>query len=655
MKIDLAKISKIKNKKSLKKYSIKKPLFLGNYLFHYLIDTDNLQGIKIIKHPVYKLNEDNLNGFHQSAKKKKYKILKYLIKKYPRYIFNLNKNNENFMHYLNPNDNKYLRLILNNNLDWNELMLQYSNDDINPLDDLFLNGKYKVIDKIIKKIDFKHKKYLVIPSYFNIMLNQDLKSESKLKIIKMLEKKIPKFYSFTNNRNGMNIFWYSLMTRDLKIIKYVAKNINLDHYNPINGYNTFRTAYASDCDYDNFKISNFIWDNIKCCHNFKTVNKNGDNLAHFIINKRLENNHGNYKLEKKILLKCNEWNSQNIYKETPLHLLVNLDFKKYSKILKGKNIDVYIRNEFDEICLDYCGKLWKKYLLKFPRIKKESYRNIKLLNNKYSHGNLFQAKFSDCAIYAKILSNKYSNLYLPKYINNTSLDLSCDMCLNVPDNFLHNYLNFPWLVIWNRKKNYWIHPYLNQLINSIRKNKSHDFSCLFLSIRMPNGGLHASMIMYDFKRMTVFRFDPYGDTMLIDDDIDDFFEEELTWNTGFNYLRPNEYLPVSGFQTISDENNLYNQKLGDFGGFCLAWTCWFIEHRIKNKNVELKILIEKTLRKMIKLNLSFSEYIRNYANNMNKIRIRYLKKIGIPKEKISNEVLENNFEDMIIEYIKKNL
>ena len=40
---------------------------------------------------------------------------------------------------------------------------------------------------------------------------------------------------------------------------------------------------------------------------------------------------------------------------------------------------------------------------------------------------------------------------------------------------------------------------------------------------------------------------------------------------------------------------------------------------------------------------------------MNKIRIRYLKKIGIPEEKISNEVLENNFEDMIIEYIKKNL
>ena len=33
-----------------------------------------------------------------------------------------------------------------------------------------------------------------------------------------------------------------------------------------------------------------------------------------------------------------------------------------------------------------------------------------------------------------------------------------------------------------------------------------------------------------------------------DGEIDDIFEEELTWNTGFTYLRPNQYLPVSGFQ-----------------------------------------------------------------------------------------------------------
>jgi len=380
----------------------------------------------------------------------------------------------------------------------------------------------------------------------------------------------------------------------------------------------------------------------------------GDTLAHFILEKRLIDNIGDYKLEKKILLSCNKWNIQNTEKETPLHLIVQLDFKKYNGVLKNKNLNVNIKNDFGETCLDVCDKKWKTYLNKFPKYKLEK-SNIKLSKFKYSHGNLFQAKFTDCAIYAHHLDKKYPELLIPKYIKTTIGNKTCDMCLDVPDTFLNDYLNFPWLVIWNRHDNYWIHPYLNEIINSTRRERKYDYAVLFLSIKLKSGGLHASLILYDFKRNTIERFDPYGNTMLIDDNIDDIFEEELTWNTGLTYLKPKDFQPVSGFQTISNENNVYNQKLGDFGGYCLAWTCWYLEHRLINTKIDPKTLISKTIKKMINSKINFNEYIRNYANELNNNRIKILKKIGIPNKKISNEVLETNYQDKIKDFLIKEM
>ena len=96
--------------------------------------------------------------------------------------------------------------------------------------------------------------------------------------------------------------------------------------------------------------------------------------------------------------------------------------------------------------------------------------------------------------------------------------------------------------------------------------------------------LHANILVYDFKNMTIERFEPYGNSELIDSELDNVLEEELTWNTGLKYIRPKDYLPYTSFQLISNELSPTNQKPGDFGGFCLAWCTWYLEHRIINKN-----------------------------------------------------------------------
>jgi hypothetical protein len=208
---------------------------------------------------------------------------------------------------------------------------------------------------------------------------------------------------------------------------------------------------------------------------------------------------------------------------------------------------------------------------------------------------------------------------------------------------------FPWIICYTSKDEYWIHHELNNLINAQRRKKKYDFATCYISIN--SNGLHANIIIYDFNKLTIERFDPYGDTVYFDKEFDDILEEELTWNTGFIYIKPSDYMPIAGFQSISDELNPLKQKIGDFGGYCLAWCSWYLEHRIINKNIEPKILVNKLLKKLSYSNNTFLENIRNYANNLNKARTEYLKNIGIDNKIISNLYLTNYIENELTESI----
>jgi hypothetical protein len=153
--------------------------------------------------------------------------------------------------------------------------------------------------------------------------------------------------------------------------------------------------------------------------------------------------------------------------------------------------------------------------------------------------------------------------------------------------------------------------------------------------------------------MTIERFEPYGNSMEIEGCIDEVLEEELTWNTGLKYIKPDDYLPVAGFQTVSDENNYSNKKSGDFGGFCLAWCLWYLETKIKNPNISSKNLVDKVINKISKLEYKFSEYIRNYSNKINTKRIQYLEAVGIDSRKISDNYMTNDTNIKVTEFLIK--
>jgi len=105
MKLNLDKILNIKTKRDLESFNINKPIFYDNYLFHYLITLDKLDILQMAKFPVFKLNEEGLDGFMLAAKYNNMKILKYLMKEYPEYCQNHNEDNLGFINFLENPEN----------------------------------------------------------------------------------------------------------------------------------------------------------------------------------------------------------------------------------------------------------------------------------------------------------------------------------------------------------------------------------------------------------------------------------------------------------------------------------------------------------------------------------------------------------------------
>jgi hypothetical protein len=638
MIIDLVKIANLKTLDELKKYPLNEPYFYDNYLFHYLITTNNLNTLKLYNFPIQIINEDGYNGFMLASKYNYYNIMDYLLLKYSKYVNVTNKFNENMLHFLDPTLDKYSNFIIKNKHKLIKLYYSYDVNNVCPLDYLFSEGSIDNILKINNKINFNYNNYTKTPYHFNLILNKSLTSKDIIRILQLLYKKDKNIFSYIDNE-GNNILFPIVLNGQFKLLKYINdlnKNHNIikfDYYTPINTFHIFKIAYSKGIVSNNYQMADYILSSIIQKHNFEETDKYGNNFAHFILSSRIKNKKGNRKIEEKILKKYKEWDNVNVRNETP-RILINKIGSNYKKFLTYNN-------------KSYKGKKTSKKNSKSP-VKKD----IDLDENKYeySHSNKFQARFADIAIFFNYIKNKYSNIYIPSYDGiYDSKDINEDIIF--PDRLLYKYNNFPWLLVWNNKNNYFIHPKLNMLIN--KNKKKYDLAILLLSMRLPNGGLHATLVIYDFKRNIIERFDPYGNTTLLDKDIDVVFKKELKYGKNVKYCDTSCYFPVAGFQTISNEENMYNQKMGDFGGYCLAWCLWYIEHRLKNLKINPKILVRKTLNKLMIMKLKPDEYIRNYANNINNIRVKYMKNIGIPENVTSNEVMPNNYIKILNDSIIK--
>ena len=659
MKIDFAKIINIKNKQDLKDFPIDKPIHQGNYLFHYLIMLNNFQGLKLTKFPVFIENSDGLNGFHLAAKENNIQILSYLIETYPDYIYNRNHSRDAFTLYLAFEEftgliNKFPKI------NWVNL-LEAGSLNTFILKTIILNLGPKDLEQFIKAYNIKptlKNQYL-----FGVIINNILKSTDKIKILdKFSDEDIN-----LKNEGGEGLLIIVLELNDKVLFEYLmGRNIDVDYHSFIKTENPLRLGLYLDITNNQIYYSKKIVKKILETNSefYKAGNKYMDNIAHTALYIRTTRNQTGPNLAKnknpivfpeyEILKMCDSftWNQKNVDKLTPLELITELDFSTYSSILSENKIQVnsdIIKKLKENQKITDNVKKWIEFYKAQPEYK-ESNDQVKMESNPYSHSTLFQAKFKDVGIFSMYLRDNYKDLLIPNMKSYVLNNLTFENTFPFSDDILTKEPIFPWVISYYSENDYYVHPYLNNLINAERRDGGKRFAAVFLSL-IYDKMLHANILIYDFKNMTVERFEPYGDSSLVENTIDDILEEELTWNTGLKYLRPKDYLPFAGFQSMSDENNPANKKAGDFGGFCLAWCLWYLETKIKNPLVDSKTLVSKLIQKTTHSDLSFNEYIRNYSNKINEKRVEYLKKIGLDEREISNVHLTIDNDSIVADYL----
>lgn len=543
---------------------------------------DKLDLLKIHKHLIFNFNEEKLDGFMLAAKHDNFKILEYLLKEYPEYSQNHNEDGLNFINFISKPE-KLINLMKKfENINWTYLLKFKNQENIEYY-------KYLISELSYNDLKWFLEKYNTFNNYYTlsaILLNEKLKDSEKIKFFDMFTENQINDKNFENQ--GLIIDLINL--ENVKLVSYfIKRNIDLEYIcKPLTlfispSFYLFTKIFTVEKIDKLEEILELIMDKIEL--DYLYMNKDGINYVQLLLNLTLQFPEFKSKVVTKVMNKIlskspdESWRQINLNKENALFYLVKLPFKTYFEFVKNRKLDLKQSNDKNETIKDICNKDWEEEIKKLkPYVEKDTI-NIKIDENKYQHQTKFTATMIDIIIYFIYLSKKYKNLYIPKILD--SNDMRED---------------FPWVISYAPNQ-IDIHPNLNYTINKIRREGNYDFAVLFLAFNLENNLKHANILLYDFKNLSIERFEPYGNDD-IEMEIDNILDEELTWNTGLKYLKPSDFLSKPGYQLLSNENDMEKQKVGDFGGFCLGWCIWYIEHRIKNDKIDPKIL-NKNLRKII--------------------------------------------------------
>jgi ankyrin repeat protein len=246
-------------------------------------------------------------------------------------------------------------------------------------------------------------------------------------------------------------------------------------------------------------------------------------------------------------------------------------------------------------------------------------------------------------IYLQQQYKNVSTLITDDIIKNKELDLYYNS-LGIVKSYKVEYLNFE--IIWAYQKLFFPTTFPN-IITKINNSKTQRFLIMFVGIELDNGS-HGNVLIYDKKVNEIERFEPNGsdypygfnyNPSLLDDLLEINFKKIFK---GVKYIRPNEFIPKIGFQLLEYQERFKNKKIGDPGGFCAAWSIWYADMRIKYANIDRKDLIKQLIKKIKISNVSFKNMIRNYSENITKLRDTYLAKADIE----INDWLNDEYSDV---------
>lgn len=366
---------KLTNNKTLAHYAS----MLNNFDIIKLIMEINSDALKII-------DNDGNTSIHIMALNKYYKLLNYVLKKFPKYINLVNEHNNTILHLII--DSEYFNWYLSNN--------KYIDFDIiNDNDDTIITcniEKYKETNDIqyfdnIKNI-LKHNVNINIPKG-NLPLFLAIKLSDNDKIANLLINKGADIN--IKNNNFITPLIYAVLHKKHNLVKIlINKGANLNYYGPNGDYNPLIISLMENDD----EMANILIDG---GFDINSYNKFIETPLHLAFSKYVNKNKIlPYTICK--LIYYGDMNIQNIKGKTPLHYFVkNFNWKNYDVILKNKKMDIFIKDFKGISPIEYINNIDISRFLDTIAISysKELYKITNGKNNDYVNNN-YKFKFHKC-------------------------------------------------------------------------------------------------------------------------------------------------------------------------------------------------------------------------------------------------------------------
>lgn len=671
--IDILKLFIEKNKKIIGINIFELKDKLGNIALFYAINFNNIEMIKLIikeMNTLYIKNNNGENCLHIAIKIQNIDIFKLILK----HINNLN--------YKNDDGENCLHLMIKYKC---YDIIKYVFDDVNVnLKDVNINdvdSKYNhsLLHKICLTLDIQlfeliKDKVDILNGYIqdksgNIFFHYfiynitNLNTEQNTTIILDIYNILKKIKFDYNMYNIDNETCCHLILKNKKHIETISKNYNIILNDFItntdiniqnnDGYSCFLLIVKNNYWKDLFniiinkKLDIFIYTKDKLtCFNFITK----DDYNYFI--EMITKSYINQLRKNPASVWLDYWDNR---------CKVNVKMKELNDF--ERNILINIKNN-EDICYELLYKkiydyssLFIKDITKYNRFNSYPLKiqNILLIENYPVVGiSTYTGSTLDVLSGLLYINRKYYN------ICQSSLEL-VDINKSIVDykNGICNFIGFEieWIDFQLHIPSTKNITLQNILIKNITNNK-YRFFIIPIGIQLYINNqyyAHANYLIFDYKLLTIERFEPYGtdapndmnyNPILLDNTLKNIID---SYKLNFNYISPCQYLNKIGFQ-LKEIYESKNDYIGDPNGFCALWSLWWVEIRIKYPDIPIKKMVKMLNKELI--NKSYKEIIRNYSSYITNYRDKLLLKSDISINDLLNEKIKSkqaiNINNVII-------
>ena len=393
----------------------------------------------------------------------------------------------------------------------------------------------------------------------------------------------------------------------------------------------------------------------------------GNNVWHILIKKKIWDN-----FKKLLINKKNNIFIKNKQNEMPIDLVNKSDYydfinliiySYYNYIIINKNkefLNKWENNCFKDIII--CKKNIKNNIIKnniSVPYKKTSYCEIKIDIENKAYFTTFTGVSIDI-IFGLLFLHQNNNLIstLNNNIMNNDELYKYYLQMGIQKN-KNDFFNFE--IVWLYQTIFYPVNF-NNVINKFN-NSNINFLIIPLGIELDIGA-HANIIIINKIKKTIERFEPNGsdhppnfnyNPKLLDYVLSNYFKTYVFLKE-YKYIKPLDYIPKIGFQAYENIEYYKSKKIGDPGGFCVAWCLWYANYNIKYYEIDSKKLIIKLIKLIKYNNMSFKSIIRNFSKTITDFRDSFLNIVKIDINDYINEQYDDNviikLQELIHDYLK---